>query len=92
MSSLSRKKEIRTGNGNRRRKRGRTFGNQMPPRRIERLVRAPGDIRAVRGTRAVLIDICGAKLGLPVQPGIRAHIAPPPVSHEVIRFAHPLLS
>jgi hypothetical protein len=74
------------GKGNRRRKRGRTLGHQMPPRRIERLVHTPGDIRAVRSARAVLVDICGAKLGLPVQPGIRAHVAPPPVLHEVIRF------
>jgi len=86
MSSLGGKEEIRTGNGNRRRKRGRTLGHQMPPRRIQRLVRAPGDIRAVRSTRAVLVDIRRAKLGLPVQSGISAHIAPPPVSREVIRF------
>jgi len=82
------KKEIRTGNGNKGRKRGRTLGHQMPPRRIQRLVRAPGDIRAVRSTRAVLVDIRWAKLSLPVQPGIRVHIAPPPVLRQVIHFAH----
>jgi len=86
MSSLSGKRKL--GNGNKRRKWGRTLGHQMPPRRIQRLVRAPGDIRAVRSTRTVLVDIRRAKRGLPVQSGIRAHIAPPPVSREVIRFAH----
>jgi hypothetical protein len=44
----------------------RTLGDQMPPRRIQGVVLSPGNIRAVCGARAVLVDVSRAKFGLPV--------------------------
>jgi hypothetical protein len=72
-------------------RRGRTLCYQMPPRRIQRVIRAPGNIRAVCSTRAILVDIRGAKLGLPVQAGERVYVTPPPVSMWSVISVHSAL-
>jgi hypothetical protein len=72
-------------------RRGRTMCYQMPPRRIQRVIRAPGNIRAVCSTRAVLVDIRGAELGLPVQAGERVYVTPPPASMWSVISVHSAL-
>jgi len=56
----------------------------MPPRRIQGVVLSPGNIRAVCSARVVLVDVSRAKLGLPVQPGVRVYVTPPRVRIEDI--------
>jgi hypothetical protein len=87
--SLGEKGSERKCGGNKRSER-LTLSHQVPPRRIQRVIHAPSNIRAVRRTRAVLVDIRRTKLGLSVQPGVRAYIAPPPASRMVIPV-HPAL-
>jgi hypothetical protein len=69
---------------------GRTLSHEMPPRGVNRIVRAPpGDILAVCLTRVVLVDICRTERSLPIQSRERAHISPPatfPGIIHVIRY------
>jgi len=54
------------------------LSHAMPPRCVQRIVRAPpGDILPVRCTRAVLVDVRRTERSLRVQRGKRVHIAPP---------------
>jgi hypothetical protein len=56
----------------------------MPPRRIQRVVRAPLDICTVCLTSAVLVRKRRTRLDLPIQFRERVYITPPPIPRTVI--------
>ena len=63
----------------------RTFGDQVPPGGVERVVRAPaGDVRAVGLTGAVLVLVGGAELNLRVELREGIHVAHPAVCGVII--------
>ena len=61
----------------------RTLGHQMPPRRVQRVIRAPLDARAVRFARAVLELIGRPKLRLRIEGAERIDVSEPAARQEV---------
>ena len=76
------RRERRESRRDRARDRGnRTLSHEVPPRRVQLIVQAPPtDILAICRTRVILIYILGAKRCLPVKPGERIDVTPPPAS------------
>jgi hypothetical protein len=60
-----------------------TLSHEVPPRRVQRIVRAPPtDILAIGRTSVVLIYVRGANRCLPVEPGERIDVTPPPALYR----------
>lgn len=60
----------------------RTFCNKVPPRRVQRVVLAPRNIRAICLARTVLVRIRRTHCCLAVQRRVRADVAVPPVQNR----------
>src|ERR1700761_7971663 len=75
------RRESRRDRGN------RTLSHEVPPRRVQLIVQAPPtDILAICRTSVILIYILGAKRCLPVKPGERIDVTPPPASYRRSTF------